>query len=366
MIGSLATGGALAASAMNPVTAGLALAQPLFQGVLAGIQGVNAKRIQRQNPRPVQGIPGSQQEALANARNMAMGLAPGTALAQNQLDRTLGGSIAAIRDSGGGQAERLAALTRLDANAGTQVQQMMAAQQQYQQQMDMNLQAQLDRQAQYEQNAWEYNQNQPYQAAQAKAAALHDAANDNAFNAIGGIGGALASGLKKARTSSGTGQQAATGLAGGAITTALGGLAGKVANPAETPATTESGDATISDPNGLVSDPSGLINGKTVEGPITRMPRYRMRTMNQIYPNYREGISERDRRGSEFLNPLEQQIIQKKAAGMDLTPIASKTFLPGFMPTGNQMGRIGNPVFGSMAPFLVPGLDRLGTIQRRK
>jgi hypothetical protein len=187
------TGGAAAVSQMNPVT-GIASAVPaLFQTGLGIAQEIKADKLANSTTRPIMRTPGSQLEALANARNMATGQAPGISAAMQQLAQSQAGSIAGIQNSGGGNAETLAALTMLDQNAGNQARNIGAMQENWRAGQMGNLQNQLMQMADTENNLFRYNEDEPYKNIMAASQALHNAAPQNVQGGLNGLGGSLAS-----------------------------------------------------------------------------------------------------------------------------------------------------------------------------
>lgn len=187
------TGGAAAVSQMNPVTAIASAVPALFQTGLGIAQEIKADKLAKSTVRPIMRVPGSQLEALNNARNMAAGQAPGLNAAMQQMAQAQAGSIAGIQNSGGGGAERLAALTMLDQNAGTQAQNLGAMQENYRVNQMGNLQSQLMQMADTQNNLFAYNEDEPYKNIMAASQALHNAAPQNVQGGLTGLGGSLAS-----------------------------------------------------------------------------------------------------------------------------------------------------------------------------
>lgn len=219
-----------AASAVNPAMMGLGMIPEAFKLGLGVTQALRARKIEKTQQRPIFNIPGAAQNAMAGQYNLASGQAPGLNTAMQQLAQAQAGSINAVQNSGGGGAERLAALTMLDQNAGNQAQQLGATQQQWQATQQQNLINQQNQYADWQQRAWEYNKYKPYEQAMAKAAELRNAANTNIYGAAKSTGGLISSALSGGNDTAGTAQKAASGMAGGGLAGAAGGVVGKTVN----------------------------------------------------------------------------------------------------------------------------------------
>lgn len=193
----LKAGGMSAMSAINPAFAVAGAAKPLFQLGLGIAQGARARSISRRNPRPTYNIPGAATNALYDQRNLAYGQTPGMNTAMQQLAQGQAGSISGIQNSGGGGAERLAALTMLDQNAGNQALDLASMQEQFKERQMQNYIGAQNSYAGYQEKKRDWDVMQPYIDAQAKAAAMNDAANTNIHGALGEAGGIVSSVLKK-------------------------------------------------------------------------------------------------------------------------------------------------------------------------
>lgn len=315
-------------SAINPAFAVAGAAKPLFQLGLGIAQGARARSISRRNPRPTYNIPGAATNALYDQRNLAYGQTPGMNTAMQQLAQSQAGSISGIQNSGGGGAERLAALTMLDQNAGNQALDLAAMQEQFKERQMQNYIGAQNAYAGYQEKKRDWDVMQPYIDAQAKAAAMNDAANTNIHGALGEAGGIISSVLKK-----GTGTPAP-----GVVTNPYG--RGPVTPVAAAPDPTKEYQSllNIEDPtkpredtgefpnyisktpiltpgadDGIqtqrpTTDPySGLSTVEAGKSPAAilpskdafdpqMMPRYEQRTMDQIYPNYKDEINSRSQR----------------------------------------------------------------------
>lgn len=226
--GALGTGLA-AASAVNPAMAAIGAVPELFKLGLGVSQAIRARKIEKSQQRPVYQIPGAAQQALANQQNLAMGQAPGLSTALNQMAQSQAGSLAAMQNSGGGMGERLAAMALTDRNASNAALEAGAMQEQWRAQQMGNLINEQNRFANWQERAWEYNKNKPYEEAMAKSADLRDAANENFYGAVKAGGGLIASALKgkDATGAAGKGNAGSVGRKG-MMAGALGGVvAGK-------------------------------------------------------------------------------------------------------------------------------------------
>jgi len=113
-----------------------------------------------------------------------------------RLAQSQAGSISGIQNSGGGGAERLAALTMLDQNAGNQALDLASMQEQFKERQMQNYIGAQNSYAGYQEKKRDWDVMQPYIDAQAKAAAMNDAANTNIHGALGEAGGIVSSVIK--------------------------------------------------------------------------------------------------------------------------------------------------------------------------
>jgi len=197
ILGMAGTGGLSAASAMNPYAAIAGAIPQVFQGALGVGQMIKGAKLAKSTQRPWMDVPAAQTEALFNARNMANGQAPGLNTAMQQMAQAQAGSIAGIQNSGGGGAERLAALTMLDQNAGTQAQNLGAMQENWKANQMGNLQNQLMQLADTQQKQFMYNKDEPYRNIMAASKASTDSGIQNLHGSLTGLGGTFAASLTK-------------------------------------------------------------------------------------------------------------------------------------------------------------------------
>ena len=189
LMGMAGTGGLSAASAVNPYAAAANAIPQLIQGGIGVAQAIKGAKLAKSTTRPWMNVPAAQTEALFNARNMATGQAPGLNTAMQQLAQSQAGSISGIQNSGGGGAERLAALTMLDQNAGDQALNLGAMQENWQAQQAMNLQNQLMQMAETQQKQFMYNKDEPYRNIMAASKASTDSGIQNLHGSLTGLGG---------------------------------------------------------------------------------------------------------------------------------------------------------------------------------
>lgn len=191
------TGGLSAASALNPATAIMGAIPGVYQLGKGIIQDIQGDKLAKSAVRPVMNMTPAQQAALAQAFNLMRGEAPGSQAARDAMARSQAGSIAAIQNSGGGGAERLAALTRLNQNANTAAMDLGAMQQQFALQQAMNYQNQLMQADETQKRQFLYNQDEPYRNTMAKAEALDTAGPRNIMEGLERLGRAGASAISQ-------------------------------------------------------------------------------------------------------------------------------------------------------------------------
>ena len=197
ILGMAGTGGLSAASAVNPYAAAANAVPQLIQGGIGIAQAIKGAKLAKSTTRPWMKAPAAQTEALFNARNMAAGQAPGLNTAIQQLAQSQAGSTSAIQNSGGGGAERLAALAMLDQNAGDQALDLGAMQENWQAQQALNLQNQLMQMAETQQRQFMYNKDEPYRNIMQASKEQTDAGIQNIHGAATGLGGTFASAITK-------------------------------------------------------------------------------------------------------------------------------------------------------------------------
>jgi hypothetical protein len=195
------TGGLSAASALNPATAALGLAQPLFQGIMGIVQNARANKILKNAERPTAVVPQALIESQRMFNNRVMsGMMPGQ---QFFADQIAGNQAAAMRNAtnmGGSAQNRIGTMLASQALADNSYANLNAQSAQYQMQQQQALANVLGQVANSQQDAWQYNEADPYAALVAAAQREKDAANKNIYGAIGSAGGAIASGITQRET----------------------------------------------------------------------------------------------------------------------------------------------------------------------
>lgn len=195
------TGGLAAATALNPYTAALGLAQPLFQGIMGMVQNKRANDILKNAERPTAVVPQALIESQRMFNNRVMsGMMPGQQFAADQI---AGAQAAAMRNAtnmGGSAQNRIGTMLASQALADNSYANLNAQSAQYQMQQQQALANVLGQVANEQNRVWQYNEADPYAALMAAAQREKDAANRNIYGAIGGAGGAIASGITQRET----------------------------------------------------------------------------------------------------------------------------------------------------------------------
>jgi hypothetical protein len=166
--------------AFNPFAAALGGAGGIFN-IISGIGQENqANSIYKTNQRPIYNIPASENGALNLAQSQYDDPnLPGYGALQNQLGANTSGGLAAAQQSGGNSGDIIDAISKLY-NSKNQANINLGVQgAQFRRQNAANLQSQLGTQAQYEDKAFNYNQDAPYEQNLAKANALLGAGRQN-------------------------------------------------------------------------------------------------------------------------------------------------------------------------------------------
>lgn len=163
--------------------------------IITGIvQAKRAKDLRDKTTRPVMGVPEAVNESVGVARNAYQD--PRMAGQQYFLDQLGANQATATRGAyqmGGSAAERqnAAILGQSGANSATN---QLGAQAAQQQANDARaLMSQLGQLGQYQQQAWQYNQADPFAEAQAAAMREGNASNANIYGGLKGLGGAAMS-----------------------------------------------------------------------------------------------------------------------------------------------------------------------------
>ena len=174
----------------------------LVGGIASGIMSMHQKKqgdnIVNNLRAPTYYIPGSQNAALnlAQSNYNDQGL-PGQASMENSLSANTASGLNAAQQGASSSGDVIDALTKLyqNQNQNTMGLKIQAAQQHMAN--SQALQAQLGNQAQYEDKAFNYNQDRPYQQALQHGTSLQAAGRmgiQNALNSITGLGASVANG----------------------------------------------------------------------------------------------------------------------------------------------------------------------------
>jgi hypothetical protein len=180
---------------MIPLLVGGALmgAKAIFKGIKARKQRKEAEKIN--DTRPTYNIPTEvgqnvrQYEALSTADRM-----PGQELMENRLDAGMASDINAVRETGGGGANQLAAIAGLNQNRNSALNDLGMQSAQFRMGAMDKLAGARDTMSQYRDQAFDYNQNQEFQYKRMKKNMLQDASNQNSYGALedmGSLGGQM-------------------------------------------------------------------------------------------------------------------------------------------------------------------------------
>jgi len=162
----------------------VAAALPMIMGAVQ--TGMAAK--QNKN-RPTYAIPEANRQALEEQKRLAaMKEAPGTGAMLNQIRQQGAAATQNVKEIGGGSAQSAGAVADIYAKELAALQGMQGNQEAFRVQQSQNLVSGLNNYGQLQNQAWDYNQNQPYQQSMAAKSALTNAAMSNM---MGGAMGAL-------------------------------------------------------------------------------------------------------------------------------------------------------------------------------
>jgi hypothetical protein len=177
------------------------------------VQAKRAKDLRDKTDRPIMGIPQGVQEAVGTARNAYQD--PRMAAQQYFLDQVGANQATATRGAyqmGGSAAERQNAAIMGQSGANSATNQLAAQAAQRQATDTQALMSQLGQLGQYQQQAWQYNQADPYAEAQAAAMREGNAANANIYGGLKGLGGAAMSAFTPQQSAGATGGAATNGM----------------------------------------------------------------------------------------------------------------------------------------------------------
>jgi hypothetical protein len=186
----------------------LAIAPAIAQGITGIQQSRRAKDILRNLNRPQYEIPTAVTEALGMARTLAStNQLPNQVQAEMAINQGTANSLYNINQNATSGTEALAAITGVAANENAAMNDLSGRAAVFSQQQNQNLINQLSQYAGWQQNAWDYNVNQPYQMRLAEGQALAGAGMQNKFEGFKTVMGSLAMGqANKNLNQVGTGQ----------------------------------------------------------------------------------------------------------------------------------------------------------------
>lgn len=186
----------------------LAIAPAIAQGITGIQQSRRAKDILRNLNRPQFNIPTAATESLGTARTLAStNQLPNQVQAEMAINQGTANSLYNINQNATSGTEALAAITGVAANENAAMNDLSGRAAVFSQQQNQNLINQLNQYAGWQQNAWDYNVNQPYQMKLAEGQAQAAAGMQNKYEALKGGAGAMANifGQKALMETGGTG-----------------------------------------------------------------------------------------------------------------------------------------------------------------
>lgn len=161
----------------------------------AGKQAKKAKEFEK-TQRPEYNTPDSVLSATDLAQQAFLNTQlPGQRVAEERISAGTADTIRAAKEAAGGSAGLLSTITAADRNRSNAYKDLGVEAARQQTIDQRNLQEQLNRQGTYEDRAWEYNQNMPYQSAMAASSALKESSSRNLFNALNNLSAVAAGNL---------------------------------------------------------------------------------------------------------------------------------------------------------------------------
>lgn len=188
------TGGLSAATALNPVSAGLSAIPAVYQMGLGIAQDIRARKMMKNAVRPTATVPQALLESMSLSRNAYMdGSMPGQQFAADQIAGNTAGAFRSIGGMGGGAGNRISAMLAANANANNAYGGLAAQSAAYQAQERQQLNNILGQVGAEQNRVWQYNEADPYAAIMTAAQREDDAANQNIYGSLKGLGGSIAS-----------------------------------------------------------------------------------------------------------------------------------------------------------------------------
>lgn len=155
------------------------------QGITGFIQGRKGKDILGNLSRPTMEIPQAATQALNTARTLASSnQLPNQVQAQQGIDQSTANAMYNINQNATNSTEALAALTGVYGKQMNAQNELAGQAANFAMAQDQNFMNALNQYAGYQQQAWDYNVNQPYQAKLAEGQALTGAGMRNKYEAL--------------------------------------------------------------------------------------------------------------------------------------------------------------------------------------
>lgn len=160
----------------------------IFKTAMGIDQAIKASRFAK-TPRPEYTIPGAIKEATGTARQLANTGLPGYDIMRGNIGAGAASGMRQIKEVGGSGPEKMAAISGMAGSQMAQQRQLDIQNASQRLQNMRNLQTQLTSyMAPYQDKAWTWNKRQPFEDAMAAAARLRDAANQNIYGGMKGMG----------------------------------------------------------------------------------------------------------------------------------------------------------------------------------
>jgi hypothetical protein len=175
------------------IAQGASFIPAIAQGITGMVQSSRARKILENLNRPQFEIPTAVTEALGTARTLAStNQLPNQVQAEMAINQGTANSLYNINQNATSGTEALAAITGVAANENAAMNDLSGRAAVFSQQQNQNLINQLSQYANWQQNEWDYNVNQPYQMKLAEGQALAGAGMQNKYEALKGASGGLA------------------------------------------------------------------------------------------------------------------------------------------------------------------------------
>jgi|GEM_PF-5520528 len=165
---------------MNPLIIPVA-----YKLALASIEYGQAKKLERNNPRPEYKIPESAFQALNSARFAASrNRVPGQDRAEALMEKNMSNAAYRMAQATDNPNQITENLSRMASSNNDTINRMAISGAQMKRQAERDLNAELDTMARFEQQKYHYDKIAPYQEAMAKSAQLKEAGRQNGYDAL--------------------------------------------------------------------------------------------------------------------------------------------------------------------------------------